>query len=65
MKDVGEFAETSGPLPPAIQNPSSYAAAVGANSPNPAQARALLQAMNSAEGHRVMVQAGLEPIAAR
>ncbi len=58
-------AKLVGPLPAAIQNPSSYAAAVGVNSPNPAQARALLQAMNSAEGHRVMVQAGLEPIAGR
>ena len=58
-------AKLVGPLPPAIQNPSSYAAAVGVNSANPAVARALLQAMNSAEGHRVMVQAGLEPIAAR
>jgi len=58
-------AKLVGPLPPAIQNPSSYAAAVGINSSNPAAARALLQAMSSAEGHRVMVQAGLEPIAAR
>lgn len=58
-------AKLVGPLPAAIQNPSSYAAAVGVNSANPAQARALLQAMNSAEGHRIMVQAGLEPITAR
>ena len=58
-------AKLVGPLPAALQNPSSYAAAVGVNSPNPAQARALLQAMNSSEGHRVMVQAGLEPIAGR
>jgi molybdate transport system substrate-binding protein len=58
-------AKLVGPLPPALQNPSSYAAAVGVNSPNPAAARALLQAMNSPEGHRIMVQAGLEPIAGR
>ena len=58
-------AKLVGPLPPAIQNPSTYAAAVGVNSSNPAVARALLQAMNSSEGHRVMIQAGLEPITAR
>ena len=56
-------AKLVGPLPAAVQNPSSYSGAVGAASANPAAARALLQAMRGAEAHHVMVDAGLEPIA--
>jgi molybdate transport system substrate-binding protein len=55
-------AKLVGPLPAAVQNPSSYAGAVGVNSANQQAARALLAAMRSAEAHHVMVDAGLEPI---
>jgi len=56
-------AKLVGPLPAAVQNPSSYAAAIGIASANPDAARALLQAMRGADAHHVMVDAGLEPIA--
>jgi molybdate transport system substrate-binding protein len=55
-------AKVVGPLPTVVQNPSQYAAAIGSASANPAAARDLLKAMQSAEAHRVMVNAGLEPI---
>jgi molybdate transport system substrate-binding protein len=55
-------AKLVGPLPAAVQNPSSYAGAVGANSANQQAARALLAAMQGADAHHVMVDAGLEPI---
>lgn len=55
-------AKLVGPLPAAVQNPSSYAGAIGASSANPQAARALLAAMQGAEAHHVMVDAGLEPI---
>jgi molybdate transport system substrate-binding protein len=55
-------AKLVGPLPAAVQNPSSYAGAIGAASANKDAARALLQAMQSADAHHVMVDAGLEPI---
>lgn len=55
-------AKLVGPLPASVQNPSSYAGAVGANSANPQAARALLAAMQNAEAHHVMIDAGLEPI---
>ncbi len=55
-------AKVVGPLPASIQNPSTYAAAVAANSPNPDAARALLKDMTSPEARRIMVDAGLEPI---
>ena len=56
-------AKLAGPLPAAVQNPSSYAGAVGIASANPDAARALLAAMRGADAHHVMVDAGLEPIA--
>jgi molybdate transport system substrate-binding protein len=56
-------AKLVGPLPAAVQNPSSYAGAIGVASANPDAARALLQAMRGADAHHVMVDAGLEPIA--
>jgi molybdate transport system substrate-binding protein len=55
-------AKLVGPLPAALQNPSTYAGAVGIASANPQAGRALLAAMQSAEVHHVMVEAGLEPI---
>jgi len=58
-------AKVVGPLPPAVQNPSTYAAAVGAKSANPEVARALLQAMTNAESRRVITAAGLEPLTGR
>ena len=55
-------AKLVGPLPAAVQNPSSYAGAIGLASATPQAARALLAAMQSADAHHVMVDAGLEPI---
>ena len=54
-------AKIAGPLPAAVQNPSSYDGAVGANSANPDIARALLKAMQDAGARHIMVEAGLEP----
>ena len=51
-----------GPLPAAAQVPTNYSAAIGAGSANPELARALLAAIASAEGHRVITDAGLEPV---
>lgn len=56
-------AKVVGPLPAAVQNPSTYAGAIGVNSTNPEAARALLKAMAGPESRPVMVAAGLEPIA--
>jgi molybdate transport system substrate-binding protein len=58
-------AKLVGPLPAAVQNPSTYAGAIGAGAPNPDAARALLAAMRSAEVAHVYRDAGLEPIAAK
>lgn len=52
-----------GPLPTELQFPTNYSAAIGAGSTNPEIARALLAAITSAEGRRVITSAGLEPIA--
>jgi molybdate transport system substrate-binding protein len=52
-----------GPLPAALQVPTSYSAAIGAGSANPELARALLAAIASPEGRRGIADAGLEPIA--
>ena len=51
-----------GPLPSAVQVPTSYSAAIGAGSENPELARALLGAITSPEGSRVITDAGLEPV---
>jgi molybdate transport system substrate-binding protein len=51
-----------GPLPAAVQVPTSYSAAIGAGSANPEIARALLAAITSPEGRRVITDAGLEPV---
>ncbi len=55
-------AKVVGPLPAAVQNPSSYDGAVGANSANPDIARALLKAMQNADARHIMVEAGLDPV---
>jgi molybdate transport system substrate-binding protein len=55
-------AKVVGPLPAALQSPSTYAGAIGINSANPELARALLKTMTGAQSHSVMVAAGLEPI---
>jgi molybdate transport system substrate-binding protein len=52
-----------GPLPASLQFPTSYSAAIGAGSANPEAARALLAAITSEEGRRVITNAGLEPTA--
>jgi molybdate transport system substrate-binding protein len=52
-----------GPLPATLQFPTNYSAAIGVGSANPELARALLAAITSVEGRRVITDAGLEPIA--
>ena len=56
-------AKVAGPIPAAVQNPSTYAGGVGVNSANPDIARALLKAMQDAEARHIMVEAGLDPVA--
>jgi molybdate transport system substrate-binding protein len=56
-------AKVVGALPAAVQNPSTYAGAIGVNSANPDLARALLKAMQDAEARHIMVEAGLDPVA--
>ena len=51
-----------GPLPAALQDPSSFAGAIGAGSANPQAARALLQEISSARAAQIIRQAGLEPL---
>ena len=52
-----------GPLPANLQFPTNYSAAIGAGSANPDAARALLAAIRSEEGRRVITNAGLEAVA--
>src|SRR5262245_61791295 len=52
-----------GPLPATLQFPTSYSAAIGAGAAYPDLARALLSAITSPEGHRIITNAGLEPVA--
>jgi molybdate transport system substrate-binding protein len=52
-----------GPLPASLQVPTSYSAAIGAASAHPELARALLAAIMSPDGRRVIAEAGLEPVA--
>lgn len=52
-----------GPLPIAVQVPTSYSAAIGAGSASPVLAQALLAAITSPEGRRIITDAGLEPVA--
>src|SRR6185436_5600588 len=51
-----------GPMPPDLQFPTSYSAAIGAGSANPELARALIAAIRSAEGRQIISNAGLEPV---
>lgn len=53
------------PLPPEVQKVSSFAAGVGANSPNPAVARSVIQFLASVEAAAAIRQTGLEPVGAR
>jgi molybdate transport system substrate-binding protein len=52
-----------GPLPSGLQVPTNYSAAIGAGSAHPDLARALLDAITSPDGSRVIGDAGLEPVA--
>jgi len=54
-----------GPLPSTLQVPTNYSAAIGAGSAHPEVGRALIEAIRSAEGQRVIRDAGLEPTAGR
>jgi molybdate transport system substrate-binding protein len=51
-----------GPLPASTQVPTTYSAAVGADSAHPDIARALLEAIRSEDGQRAIKDAGLEPV---
>ena len=51
-----------GLIQPDLQDPATFSAAVGANASNPDGARALLQAIISPEGAKIVRAAGLEPI---
>lgn len=51
-----------GPMPSGLQFPTSYSAAIGAGSANPDLARALIAAITSPEGRRVIMDAGLDPV---
>ncbi len=53
------------PLPPEAQKVSSFAAGVGANSPNPALARSVIQFLLSPEAAAVIAKTGLEPAGSR
>ncbi len=55
-------AKLVGELPKELQSPSLYSGAVGSGAANPAAARALLQAMQSAESQKIMREAGLDPV---
>lgn len=52
--------ELVGPLPPAIQSYVAFDAGVGANSNEPAAARALIRFLGSAEATRVITAQGME-----
>lgn len=54
-----------GLIAPDLQDPATFAGGVGANAANPGDARALLQAIISPEGAKIVRAAGLEPVAAK
>ena len=54
-----------GPLPATLQVPTNYSAAIGAGAAQPELARLLLDAINSADGQRLIMDAGLEPVSSR
>lgn len=51
-----------GLIDPSLQDPATFAGGVGANASNPGDARALLQAIISPEGAKIVRAAGLEPL---
>jgi molybdate transport system substrate-binding protein len=51
-----------GLIQPDLQDPAPFAGAVGANGSNPEDAKALLQAIISPEGAKIVRAAGLEPL---
>lgn len=50
------------PLPPELQKVSNFTAGVGANSPDPASARAAITLLASAAAKKAIVDSGLEPV---
>ncbi len=50
-----------GLIPQELQDPATFAGGVGANAANPEDAKALLQAIMSPEGAKIVRAAGLEP----
>ncbi len=50
-----------GLIPQELQDPATFAGGVGANAANPGDAKALLQAILSPEGAKIVRAAGLEP----
>jgi len=53
------------PLPPEAQKVSSFAAGVGATSPNPTLARSVIQFLLSLDAAPVIAKTGLEPAGGR
>ena len=53
-------ADLVGPLPPAVQVTTVFVAAIGANSPEPAVAQALIDFLTSAEARNVITANGME-----
>jgi molybdate transport system substrate-binding protein len=51
-----------GPVPTGLQVPTSYSAALGANSAHPELARSLLDEIRTANGQRIIRERGLEPV---
>ena len=50
------------PLPPELQKVSNFTAGVGANSPDPASARAAIALLASAAAKKAITDSGLEPV---
>lgn len=50
------------PLPPEVQKVSAFSAGVGANSPDPAGARQVIEFLFSAAAHPAIASSGLEPV---
>jgi len=50
------------PLPPEVQKVSAFTAGVGANSPDPAGARKVIEFLTSSEVHGAIAASGLQPV---
>ena len=50
------------PLPPEVQKVSTFTAGVGANSPDPAGARKVIEFLSSKKAHPAIVASGLQPV---